>query len=271
MKVLILITIVALVAAAQAARDWSKIKPKHLRVTPRIPAVAPRIVGGLEAEPYGVPYQAAVISGGAFCGGSIISDNAVLTAAHCVDGAGSAEAILSAHNILEDEPEQQIIKSKAIKVHEGWDPYRIVNDIAVVILSEKIRIDYTAMIVSLNTDSSSLEGELGLVSGWGLDSDSSSSISPILRYTLDLIISNKECERFFGGFVTKTNVCLNGSNGRSACSGDSGGPLFIQSPWDEPIQAGIVSFGSAAGCEKGYPSVYTRVSEYTDWIEQQLA
>ncbi|KAF2895635.1 hypothetical protein ILUMI_10545 [Ignelater luminosus] len=268
MKALIF-TAFILVSVAQASRDWSKIKPKRLSVVPRIPAPAPKIVGGKEAEPHSIAFQVAVLEGFNFCGGSIIRDDAVLTAAHCVDKARSTEVIVGAHNIQEEEPTQQLIRSKAIRVHEDWDSFKVLNDIAIIFLSRKIALDQTARIVKLNKDKTTLVGVTAIVSGWGRFSDESSSLSNYLRYGEEEIISNQECKLYFGSYVTKTNVCLNGSNGVGSCTGDSGGPLVIVRN-NETVQVGIVSFGVKGSCETGSPTVYTRITEYNDWIDKQL-
>merc|ERR1711872_753642 len=67
-------------------------------------------------------------------------------------------------------------------------------------------------------------------------------------------------------------VCVDTTGGHSSCNGDSGGPLMVPQSsvkeagqkWD---QVGIVSFGSSAGCEKGYPAAFTRTEYYREWIE----
>lgn len=122
----------------------------------------------------------------------------------------------------------------------------------------------------MNKDKSSLVGVRAVVSGWGRFSDESSSLSSHLRYGEEEIISNQECRLYFGSYITKTNVCLDGSNGIGSCSGDSGGPLVI-THYNESVQVGIVSFGTKGTCETGSPTVYTRLSEYSDWIDKKLA
>lgn len=115
-------------------------------------------------------------------------------------------------------------------------------------------------------------GEEVVVSGWGKPSDSSSGISPVLRYTGDKVISYPDCKKDFI-IVTSRNICMDGSNGKSACSGDSGGPLCINSKpgaRENSKQVGLVSFGSVYGCSLGYPSVFTRLSEFLSWIDKEI-
>merc|ERR1712029_1084080 len=81
-----------------------------------------------------------------------------------------------------------------------------------------------------------------LVSGWGLDSDSASSISPVLRKVEAPVMSQSECESYWGN-LNEGIVCINTEGGHSSCNGDSSGPLSI--PGSVYEQIGIVSFGSA--------------------------
>jgi len=266
----LVVTALAFVGLAQAEVDWANIKPIYRHVNPIRPAPTPKIVGGQEAEPHSIPFQVTVLLGGGFCGGSLIRPDVVLTAAHCVYGRSLAEITAGAHYILEKEPTHQIVETKQIIIHNRYDDWFLRNDIALLILKSEMKLDDTVALVELNEESSSLEGEEATISGWGKPADSIESLSPVLRYTEENIISNKECGSYYDAvYVQPTNVCLNGSNGRGSCKGDSGGPLTIIRN-GKPVQAGIVSFGSGLGCEAGYPSVYTRVSEYAGWIRDNL-
>lgn len=83
-------------------------------------------------------------------------------------------------------------------------------------------------------------------------------------------MTNRDCENVYGSVVTKGNICASGNGGKSSCNGDSGGPMTIQTK-NGLTQVGIVSFGAAAGCERGYPHAYTRITEFLDWIEANSA
>jgi chymotrypsin len=99
-----------------------------------------RIVGGQIATPNQFPYQAALlmflpsIGGNALCGGTIISNQFILTAAHCVDGATNGSVILGAHFITQNEPTQQrfTVNNFNIRMDPGWDPSLIRNDVALI-------------------------------------------------------------------------------------------------------------------------------------------
>jgi len=76
-------------------------------------------------------------------------------------------------------------------------------------------------------------------------------------------MSQSECESYWGN-LNEGIVCINTEGGHSSCNGDSGGPLSI--PGSVYEQIGIVSFGSAAGCEIGAPAGFSEVAKYIDWI-----
>ncbi|KAJ8928411.1 hypothetical protein NQ314_019000 [Rhamnusium bicolor] len=72
-----------------------------------------------------------------------------------------------------------------------------------------------------------IDGHYARVSGWGLDSDNATTISPVLRQVTIPIISNERCNVAYVGVIQDTHICASGLGGRSTCSGDSGGPLTV--------------------------------------------
>lgn len=80
-------------------------------------------------------------------------------------------------------------------------------------------------------------------------------------------MSNAECRNFFGSDINELKICISTKGGtEGVCNGDSGGPLVVNESDGNATEIGIVSFGSSLGCESGFPGVFTRVSEYVDWI-----
>lgn len=236
-----------------------------------------RIVGGFEAEPNQWPWQVALFIDNAwFCGGALISENYVLTAAHCADGATYFDIMAGAHNVREATEAHRVeITSFNGWVHPQWDPNTLSNDLALVELPEPIKFnDYIKPSCQPSASDSADVGELVTCTGWGKPSDSAGGISPVLRMVEDLpIISNAECNAIYG-IVGEGVVCIDTAGGKGTCSGDSGGPLNMKfdvvdkdgvagQKWK---QVGIVSFGASAGCEVGYPAGFTRNAYYMDWI-----
>ncbi|KAJ8942822.1 hypothetical protein NQ318_022836 [Aromia moschata] len=221
--------------------DWSKIKPIDVYVEP-LPGVkttpGSRVVGGSEAAPNSIPYQAAlIIDGSGFCGGSLISVDWVLTAAHCTEGASYIEVILGAHNIRDNEPSQVTVTSRALTNHPNYNSVNLNNDIAVIRLPSSVRLTSAIQIVSLApANSGTFAGSQARLSGWGRTSDSSNSISPTLQ-TINLnVITNTVCSLVFGSTILSSTICTSGSGGVGSCNGDSGGPLTV-----EDVQVGVVS------------------------------
>jgi len=240
-------------------------RPEH---TPKkacgIPNANPeKIVGGVEATPHEFPWQVGLFFNGYFCGGSIISEKYILTAAHCADGVYSHEVVIGAHEIRDSS--NTIINAYGPTVHPEWDSFSLSNDLAILELETEIDWAEFGDNASPNCLASSgdFSGQTALVSGWGLDSDSASSISPVLRKVEAPVMSQSECESYWGN-LNEGVVCINTEGGKSSCNGDSGGPLSI--PGSVYEQIGIVSFGSAAGCEIGAPAGFSEVAKYIDWI-----
>merc|ERR1711923_543340 len=229
-----------------------------------IPNAQPdKIVGGVEATPHEFPWQVGLFFDGYICGGTIISEKYILTAAHCADGVYSHEVVIGAHEIRDSS--NTIINAYGPTVHPEWDSFSLSNDLAILELETEIDWAEFGDNASPNCLASSgdFSGQTALVSGWGLDSDSASSISPVLRKVEAPVMSQSECESYWGN-LNEGIVCINTEGGHSSCNGDSGGPLSI--PGSVYEQIGIVSFGSAAGCEIGAPAGFSEVTKYIDWI-----
>ncbi|GJQ66610.1 hypothetical protein Trydic_g4582 [Trypoxylus dichotomus] len=253
--------------------NFSTVRPRHIRLPAPLDVEEPmfeRIVGGQEAERNSIPYQAGLIiqtdRGTFFCGGTLISTLYVLTAAHCLDRAEATQVRLGAHRIEENEPTQVRINASRWRQHERWNRDLLTNDIAVIELSQEVITNDNIQIVNLprrSQASNSFAGRQGRVSGWGMDSDFAESISPVLRQVVVGIIGNFICNIQYLGSIRRTNICTSGLGGRGSCSGDSGGPLIANN-----TQVGIVSFGIGLGCQFGWPSAFTRVTSYLNWIER---
>ncbi|XP_063229584.1 brachyurin-like [Bacillus rossius redtenbacheri] len=279
------IILLALVASAfalpQTQRDLSKIIRRDIYpenfVKPEIPhnlTVGSRIVGGEEATQHAFPYQVALflpVQGGtSFCGGSILNQEWILTAAHCVDElVGPVEVVLGAHNIRTVESSQVSLVGSEIHIHPEWNRAILQNDVALIKLPKKI--SYNAYIQPIRLPSKSQESKTfandqGTVSGWGRPSDAVQTVSPVLRYVTQPVMTNLQCNIRYLGVIVQSHVCLSGAGGRGTCQGDSGGPLVVADTDGARTQVGIVSFGLALGCEIGWPGVYARVTSYLTWI-----
>lgn len=162
----------------------------------------------------------------------MISNNRVLTAAHCVEDATHGTIILGAHFItVPNEPNQIRIAVTAanILMYENWTPSLIRYDVALVQLPAPVTlIPNVIQPATLPVGNDAFSGELGVISGWGVWSDSVGQSSDVLRFVYDNVMTNAACTIRFPGVIQESNICVTGTNGRGACSGDSGGPLTVQ-------------------------------------------
>ncbi|XP_052132727.1 brachyurin-like [Frankliniella occidentalis] len=235
-----------------------------------IPAL--RIVGGNEAAPGQFPHQVGIWiykhKSKFFCGGSILNQNTVITAAHCAEAGDSFEIVFGAHHIRKDT---SVVRETTKKlVHPKYqDDGHISNDIA--LLHFDVPIDYTETIQPIRLPSKS-QGSLWhaevTASGWGLLHTDADSVADTLHFVKSRIVTNLYCKvRYFLNYVRDTNVCISGWWAKGTCEGDSGGPLVVYEKDGKPTLVGLTSFGISLGCEVSWPSVFTRVSSYVDWIE----
>merc|ERR1711988_1212214 len=235
-----------------------------------------RIVGGFEAQENQWPWQVALFIDNAwFCGGSIISENYVLTAAHCADGASYFDIMAGAHNVRESsEPNRVEVTSYNGWTHPLWHGNDLSGDLALIELPSPMPMnDYISTSCLPATGETPAVGSLVTVTGWGKPSDSAGGIPPVLREVRDIpVMTNADCNAVYG-IVGDGVVCIDTAGGRGSCNGDSGGPLVQKvggkAAGDQWTQVGIVSFGASAGCEVGMPAGFTSTEYYLDWIKSE--
>uniref|UniRef100_A0A8C5K3Q1 trypsin n=1 Tax=Jaculus jaculus TaxID=51337 RepID=A0A8C5K3Q1_JACJA len=221
-----------------------------------------KIVGGYTCAPNSVPYQVSLNSGYHFCGGSLINDQWVVSAAHCYKS--RIQVRLGEHNINVVEGNEQFINAaKAIR-HPKYNSWTLDNDIMLIKLSSPATINSRVATVALPS-SCAPEGTLCLISGWG-NTLSSGVNNPDLLQCLDApLLSQAACEASYPGQITNNMVCAGFlEGGKDSCQGDSGGPVVCNGQLQ-----GIVSWGY--GCAlKDNPGVYTKVCNYVSWIQETM-
>merc|ERR1712018_885036 len=191
------------------------------------------IVGGQEAVPHEFPWQILMRKSGRFaCGGILINENWVLTAAHCVSSSTYGLELLAGRHQLctsscpdEGSTEQRRTVKRVIR-HEDYNSRTIDNDVALLEVTKPF-------IIISKEDCNGV---------WQLR-----------------------------GKITDAMMCAGDIPEKKydACQGDSGGPLVTKREGDGNFEViGVVSWGY--GCASGAPGVYARVPYLIDWIDAQL-
>uniref|UniRef100_A0A8C2SA62 Peptidase S1 domain-containing protein n=2 Tax=Capra hircus TaxID=9925 RepID=A0A8C2SA62_CAPHI len=224
-----------------------------------------KIIGGQEAKPHSRPYMAFLrfkISGEPYvCGGFLVREDFVLTAAHCQGR--PMKVTLGAHNIKEKERTQQVIPSRRAIPHPGYNSETCANDLMLLQLKRKAKMTAAVSTIGLPSGSDTVNpGMLCSVAGWGLLRVNGSTANKLQEVELE-VQRDEECKSRYRVYNTSTQMCVgNPRMKNSAMEGDSGGPLVCNG-----VAQGIVSFGKTDGTT---PHVYTRISSFLSWIQTTM-
>lgn len=247
-------------------------------------ASVPRIIDGTDASISDYPWQIALLSDapGSYydrqsCGGSILSADWVLTAAHCLDG--SPKFVLAGISNLDTNSGGQLISVEEQISHPAYDPLTDDNDVALLRLSTPLDLSTAdARVIPIMTGEAVARGlqEPGVVariSGWGNISSTSEDFPKQLQAALVSLLASDDPGLLWPPTQLTAGMLVAGvlAGGKDTCQGDSGGPLAVAD--DTTLVgarlAGVTSWGGECGAA-GYPGIYARVSHYQSWIEQYV-
>lgn len=246
----------------------------HGKSLPRLfSPMSGRIIGGVEATPGEFPMIISLqYQGSHRCGGAVLTNMHILTAAHCVDGvnAGSLQIVAGAHQQNTNEPDQQRIAAARFVMHPTWNSNTIDGDVAVITLSSSLTMNSRVESACIPSQGRVPSGATWNI-GWGLTSNGG-SVSPILRKVEIDILERQTCQSIYQFInpITPGMVCARkaGQNA-GACNGDSGSPLLCNKDTASEFICGVVSWGIGGNCgNPNYPSVFANPAHYSDWIVQ---
>ncbi|XP_020765499.2 transmembrane protease serine 11B-like protein [Odocoileus virginianus] len=235
---------------------------------PRMSATYDRIKGGSTAQEGEWPWQASLKKNGKhYCGASLISDRYLVTAAHCFKNSRDPRNYTVTFGTRVNLPYMKHYVQQ-IFIHENYIKGELHDDIAVILLTEKVLYKNDVHSVCLpETTQIFPPGEGVVVTGWGaLSYDGAYPV--LLQKAPVKIIDTNTCNarEGYNGMVQDTMLCAGYIEGNiDACQGDSGGPLVHPNSRNIWYLVGIVSWGAECGTINK-PGVYTRVTAYRNWI-----
>ncbi|NWI11820.1 OVCH2 protein, partial [Crypturellus soui] len=251
-----------------------------------------RIVGGNQVQRGSHPWQVSLKRREKhFCGGTIVSAQWVVTAAHCVLDRNllqDLKVIAGEHDLRIREPGEQTLPVKYVIKHPKFDPRRPMNyDIALLKLDGAFNFSTSVLPACLPDPGEKFEaGYICTACGWGRLHEN--GLLPQVLYEVNLpILNSRECSRVLSTLrkpIQDDTILCAGfpDGGKDACQGDSGGPLLCRRRHGAWVLAGVISWGM--GCARGWvsnekklhyrrgsPGIFTDLSAVLPWIQENMS
>lgn len=228
-----------------------------------------KIIGGKKASWNDNKWQAALLvswvadpAKAQFCAGSLVRQNWVVTAAHCVDRSTATQDVHVLTGTADLSSGGKRSNVEAIYIHAEYDDTKHNNDIALLKLRDNGVGEPIKPVTDREEPNIVVSNQNTTIAGWGITE--SGFPSPQLKQVSVPLVAREKCNgpASYDGAITEKMICAGIDEGsQDSCQGDSGGPST-----KDGFLIGIVSWGD--GCAKPFKyGVYTRVSQFADWIE----
>ncbi|TRZ16291.1 hypothetical protein HGM15179_010870 [Zosterops borbonicus] len=229
-----------------------------------------RILRGSVARPHLKPYMASLqLDGQHICGGFLIAEQWVLSAAHCTEETDGKlfQVLLGAHSLTEPEPHKRLYQVRAQFPHPGSNIHNNKDDLLLLQLEEKAELNADVRVLPFQREDRDVAADTVCeVAGWGTI-DHSGTRPDKLHQVERPVISRDVCNHRtrHDGTITRNMMCTD-SRRKDTCKGDSGGPLVCGG-----VAEGVVTAGSRVCGNYKKPAIYTRIAPYADWIDSVMA
>nr|XP_057908092.1 uncharacterized protein LOC131104668 [Doryrhamphus excisus] len=237
-------------------------------------AAMTRIVNGKECPADECPWQALLLDddGKGFCGGTILNQYIILTAAHCITKHSYVAVRLGESNTEDIDGNEVTHNVEAIFKHNNYRPDTFHNDIALLKLATPIKFT-RYMLPACLPESDFAEKVLmkqphGMVSGFGRTGEDEDASTTMQRLSVPYV-ARHICQESTDFHISTRMFCAGyDTEAKDACRGDSGGP-HVTKYKSTTFITGIVSWGE--GCaRKGKYGIYTQVSKFVGWIREGM-
>ncbi|XP_066503543.1 myeloblastin-like [Hoplias malabaricus] len=216
------------------------------------------IINGTEAKPHSRPYMVSLqVNGSHICGGFLVSEKFVMTAAHCWNTVPPLTAVLGAHNLENSKEGSMRMKVETYTAHPHYNPITLDNDIMLLKLKKTVPLGPTIKTIPIPKKEEDIPvGTKCSVAGWGRTGDNKSTSKRLMETNITVT----DCKKYD---ALKQRVCAVHPGG--VCKGDSGGPLVFKN-----TAVGIDSF-IVGKCETpSGPNGFVKISAFLPWIRSIL-